>query len=87
MLCRKVNGLNKIHQFKSYSAHKLFFSDSKMQESNGCGNGGSLDKIFDVNNAALYNIVREKVIKDYINYRIMTARPSLRVPPGNHLNY
>jgi hypothetical protein len=43
-----VNPLRNIHSFKSYSPHKLFERTKRMMEDNGCGNGGMLDKYYEI---------------------------------------
>lgn len=58
-----------------------------MQQDNGSGNGGLLDKVYDVNKSKIYNIVSERVIKDKVDYRSMTPRPDLKMKLGTNLNH
>lgn len=57
-----------------------------MFEDNGCGYGGSLDKMYDTTSQA-FEMVREKVIKDVVDYKTMTNHPGLTKKLGTNLDY
>jgi len=57
-----------------------------MSEDNGCGFGGLLDKIYDTSPLSL-EMTREKVVKDVVNYRVMTNHPALTKKLGTNLDY
>lgn len=78
--------MKKVHDFKSYSAHKLFEKGNRSQEDNNCGWGGMLDKFYDVDNPNTYQLTHEKV-PDTVDYYAMTARPGLPKRLGTHLIY
>ena len=45
-------------------------------EDNGCGNGGMLDKYYEITSPQKYNVNHPKLAKDNVNYTLMTARPA-----------
>ena len=56
-----------------------------MLESNGCGNGGLLDKFYDSANPRAYALTHSRVTKDVVNYKKMTTHPILMKKLGINL--
>ena len=58
-----------------------------MTEDNGCGNGGMLDKYYEIGSPQKYNVNHPKLARDNVNYTLMTARPDLPKKLGTNLQY
>lgn len=78
ILFRKYKVLDKIHAFKSYSAHKLYQKDRRFDHDNGCGHGGFLDKYYEITRPEIYDFNHETANKNNVDYYTMTSRPDLR---------
>ena len=76
---------DKIHNFRSYSSHKLFFRTKRQLEDNGTGNGGMLDKFYDTVNPYMEN--REHGLGNVYNHSTMTGKPGLPKKEGTNLEY
>lgn len=68
--------LNQIHNFKSYSAHRLF-PPYHSSEDNNCGWGGMLDKYYETDSYPSMFSIRPLPDKKIVDYRVMNARPNL----------
>jgi hypothetical protein len=65
---RIIETMNKYRNFKSYSPHKLY-------KEGDAGNGGMLDKFYEVKNHQL-DLVQKKYSLD-LNWKKMTPRPDI----------
>lgn len=74
-----------MHNFKSYSSHKLFFRTKRQLEDNGCGNGGMLDQFYDTVKSYVAN--RQHGLNNVYNHSTMTGKPSLPKKEGTQLDY
>ena len=63
----------------------MFFRTKRQLEDNGTGNGGMLDKYYDITQA--YVKQSEHSIGNGINHQVMTGKPGLPKKEGTHLDY
>ncbi len=56
-------------------------------EDNGSGNGGMLDKYYDIASPQKYDVNHSRLARDNVNYNLMTARPALPKKLGTNLDY
>ena len=74
-LVRKLIRLSHIHSFRHYDSHHLFNRPKSVMDSNGCGNGGLLDKFYETVNIST---VTKRTTFENVDFRIMTARPDIQ---------
>jgi hypothetical protein len=58
-----------------------------MLEDNGCGNGGMLDQVYEVDRPNQYDVNHFRISNDIVDYKTMTPRPDLPKKLGTNLNY
>ncbi len=58
-----------------------------MMDDNGCGNGGLHPQYYDITSPERYDVNHERIAKDNVNYRTMTARPDHPKKLGTNLFY
>jgi hypothetical protein len=56
-----------------------------MMDDNGCGNGGLHPQYYDITSPERYDANHERIAKNNVNYRSMTARPDLPRKLGTNL--
>ncbi len=74
-----IEALRKYRNFKSYSPHKMYTSLG------GAGEGGLLDKFYDVKKSQL-DLVKKKCSLEF-DFKKITPRPGIFKKLGTHLEY